>query len=46
MSSIVLQLQQELISGNCDILNALRKAHIIAVKLKLDDFDKWINQEL
>jgi len=46
MSSIVLQLQQELISGNCDILNALRKAHIIAVKLKLEDFDKWINQEL
>lgn len=46
MSSIVLQLQQELISGNCDILNALRKAHIIAVKLKLGDFDKWINQEL
>lgn len=46
MSSIVLQLQQELISGNCDILSALRKAHIIAVKLKLDDFDKWINNEL
>ena len=46
MSSIVLQLQQELISGNCDLLNALRKAHIIAVKLKLDDFDKWINQEM
>ena len=46
MSSIVLQLQQELISGNCDILNALRRAHIIAVKLKLGDFDKWINQEL
>ena len=46
MSSIVLQLQQELISENCDILNALRKAHIIAVKLKLEDFDKWINNEL
>lgn len=46
MNSIVLQLQQDLFSDKCDLLNALRKAHIIAVKLKLSEFDKWISDEL
>lgn len=46
MSGIVLELQQDLLSKDCDILNALRKAHIIATKLKLDEFDTWIQQEL
>lgn len=46
MNGIVLELQQDLLSKDCDILNALRKAHIIATKLKLDEFDKWIQQEL
>ena len=46
MGSIVLDLQQEVISQNCDIVNALRKAHLIAVKLGLDDFDKWVLNEL
>ena len=36
MSSIVLELQQELLHQDCDIVNALRKAHLIAVKLDLD----------
>ena len=46
MSSIVLDLQAELVSSECDILSALRKAHIIAAKLKLVDFDEWIQKEL
>lgn len=46
MGSIVLELQQEIISQECDIVNALRKAHLIAVKLSLEDFDKWICNEL
>lgn len=46
MKGIVLELQQDLLSKDCDILNVLRKAHIIATKLKLDEFDKWIQQEL
>ena len=46
MNSIVLQLQQDLLSDECDLLNALRKAHIIAVKLKLNEFDAWIQKEL
>ncbi len=46
MKGIVLELQQDLLLKDCDVLNALRKAHIIATKLKLDEFDKWIQQEL
>ena len=40
MASIVLDLQKEILSPNCDIVNVLRKAHLIAVKLKLSDFYK------
>lgn len=46
MKGVVLELQEELISKNCDILTALRKAHVIATKLKLVEFDKWILHEL
>lgn len=46
MKSIVLDLQQEVISQECDIIQALRKAHLIAAKLGLNDFDKWICNEL
>lgn len=46
MESIVLDLQQEILKSECDILSALRKAHLIASKLKLTEFDAWINSEL
>ncbi|MBQ3041357.1 MAG: ABC transporter substrate-binding protein [Clostridia bacterium] len=46
MSSLVLDLQKELMDRDCDILQALRHAHVIAVKLRLDEFDKWIQYEL
>lgn len=46
MGSIVLELQQELLQWDCDIVNALRKAHLIATKLKLSEFDVWIQNEL
>lgn len=46
MGSIVLDLQKEVTSKNCDILNTLRKAHLIASKLKLTEFDQWISYEL
>ena len=46
MSSIVLDLQNEITSSNCDIVNILRRAHVIAVKLNLLDFDQWISYEL
>ena len=46
MASIVLELQEEVLSPNCDIVTVLRKAHLIAAKLKLSDFDQWIQYEL
>ncbi len=46
MSGIVLELQQDILNANCDILNILRKAHFIAKKLSLDEFDAWIVSEL
>ena len=46
MSSLVLDLQQEVLKPDCDILNALRKAHLIASKLSLKEFDLWILSEL
>lgn len=46
MSSLVLDLQQEVLKPDCDVLNVLRKAHLIAAKLKLNEFDAWIQLEL
>lgn len=46
MSSIVLELQKEVTLQNCDIVYVLRKAHLIAAKLKLSEFDQWISYEL
>ena len=40
IGSIVLKLQNEIVSSNCDVVNVLRRAHLIASKLKLTDFDK------
>ncbi|MCQ2460224.1 MAG: ABC transporter substrate-binding protein [Ruminococcus sp.] len=46
MSSVVIELQRDLLATNCDIVSALRKAHIIASKLNLTEFDSWILSEL
>lgn len=46
MSGIVIQLQEEALSKNTDILSLMRKAYLIARKLKLSDFEEWINCEL
>lgn len=46
MNSIVLELQSELINSGCDIIITLRKAHLIAKKLGLNEFDAWIQNEL
>lgn len=46
MSSLVLDLQQEVLRQDCDVLNAMRKAHLIASKLGLQEFDIWILHEL
>lgn len=46
MSSLVIDLQHELMQEDCDILTILRKAHLIAAKLNLNEFDTWILHEL
>lgn len=44
--SLVLELQQQSIESNSDVLSLLRKALLVAHKLELKDFEKWINSEL
>lgn len=46
MSSLVFELQQEMLRKDSDILTVLRKAHLIAKKLNLLEFDSWIVSEL
>lgn len=46
MGSLVLELQKEVMKEDCDVLNLLRKAHIIAAKLNFEQFDEWIQSEL
>ena len=46
MSSIVIDLQNEITSSDCDVVKILRRAHVIAVKLGLKEFDQWISNEL
>lgn len=46
MESIVVLLQKELISNDCDVIVALRKAKVIASKLNILDFGMWVEKEL
>lgn len=46
MGKIVIELRNDILNNNIDILSILRKAKLIAVKLDLSDFEKWINCEL
>ncbi len=42
---IVIELQKECLEGGSDVETLLRKAMVIAKKLRLDDFEKWIRNE-
>ena len=46
MSSLVLDLQNEILNTNCNVIDVLRRAHLIAYKLNLTEFDEWIANEL
>lgn len=46
MDSIVLELQREAMSSGSNISNLLRKSLVISRKLKITDFEHWVNQEL
>lgn len=44
--SIVIELEKAAIDSNSDTLLLLRKAYLVARKLEISDFQKWINCEL
>ena len=46
MSSVVLDLQNEVTKSKCDIVSVLRRAHLIATKLSLVEFNQWVVNEL
>lgn len=46
MSSLVLDLQKKAMDPNISIIDLLRNALIVAKKLKINDFQEWINHEL
>ena len=46
MSKIVLELQRDALESNSDIISLLRKAYLVAKKLKLKKFERWTNNEL
>ncbi len=46
MSTLISELRKEILMPDCNVLSALRKAHLIASKLELSEFDKWIQSEL
>lgn len=45
MNGIVLELQKEAMDKNADIESLLRKSYVIARKLKLSEFQEWIQCE-
>jgi hypothetical protein len=46
MSSLVLELQQEALDSRGGIIDLMRKAYVVAVKLNLSQFKEWIDIEL
>lgn len=46
MSSIVIELQRDALNGDFRVSDLLRKALVVATKLKMTDFQSWINSEL
>lgn len=45
MEGIVIQLEKEALDESVSIESLLRKAYLVARKLKLSDFEEWINNE-
>lgn len=45
MGGIVIELQREALDEKISIESLIRKAYLVAKKLKLKEFEKWLNQE-
>ncbi|RTE08591.1 hypothetical protein [Paenibacillus whitsoniae] len=46
MKSLVLELQEDAYNSTSDITSLLRKAYVVAKKLKISEFENWIHKEL
>lgn len=46
MGNLIAELQDEILKDKCDVVTLLRKAHRIAIKYQMTEFDKWIQNEL
>lgn len=46
LESIIAQLQWEALNSSSSISDLLRKAFLVSRKLKIEEFQQWINQEL
>jgi len=46
MGKMIIELQKDIVNPNIDIETLLLKAYLIAKKLKLTDFEAWLNHEL
>ena len=46
MTSIVLELQQNALNGETSVTDLLRKALVVAKKLRIEEFKEWLTQEL
>lgn len=46
MDSIVLELQRDALNKTVAVTDLLRKAYVVAKKLKIPDFEEWANNEL
>lgn len=45
MDGIVIELEREALDENVSIKALLRKVYLVTKKLKLKDFEEWINNE-
>lgn len=46
MNSLIQELQQDATDSEIDIVYLARKAYVVARKLKVDDFEKWLHYEI
>ena len=45
MGGIVIELQRDALDDKITIESLIRKAYFVAKKLKLKEFEEWLNQE-
>ena len=46
MAKLVLELQRDAMAESCSVSDLLRKAMVVAKKLRIPDFELWVSHEL